>query len=60
MGIVSPGFHGRRPAADVKLSPGQYLTEDFPVLSAGPAPRIQTEEWEFTGTVSLRVRLPSG
>jgi DMSO/TMAO reductase YedYZ molybdopterin-dependent catalytic subunit len=50
MGIVSPGFHGRRRAADVKLPPGQYLTEDFPVLSAGPTPRIRTEEWEFTIT----------
>jgi DMSO/TMAO reductase YedYZ molybdopterin-dependent catalytic subunit len=50
MGIVSPGFHGRRRAADVKLPPGQYLTEDFPVLSAGPTPRVRTEEWEFTIT----------
>jgi DMSO/TMAO reductase YedYZ molybdopterin-dependent catalytic subunit len=50
MGIVSPGFHGRRRATDVKLPPGQYLTEDFPVLSAGPTPRIRTEEWEFTIT----------
>ncbi|HEY3506548.1 MAG TPA: sulfite oxidase-like oxidoreductase [Actinocatenispora sp.] len=49
MGIVSPGFHGRgRPAAD--LPPGQYLTEDFPVLSAGPTPRVATGTWEFTVT----------
>ncbi|MGP4020556.1 molybdopterin-dependent oxidoreductase [Saccharopolyspora sp. 5N708] len=49
MGIVSPGFHGRgRPA--VELPPGQYLTEDFPVLSAGPTPRIVPEDWEFTVT----------
>ncbi|HEY7488527.1 MAG TPA: sulfite oxidase-like oxidoreductase [Streptosporangiaceae bacterium] len=47
MGIVSPGFHGRRRPADVKLPPGQYLTEDFPVLSAGPTPRIPVAEWEF-------------
>jgi DMSO/TMAO reductase YedYZ molybdopterin-dependent catalytic subunit len=50
MGTVSPGFHGRRRAANVKLPPGQYLTEDFPVLSAGPTPRIPVEEWEFTVT----------
>ena len=50
MGTVSPGFHGRRRAANVKLPPGQYLTEDFPVLSAGPTPRIPMEEWEFTVT----------
>ena len=47
MGIVSRGFHGRtRPA--VELPPGQYLTEDFPVLSAGPTPRTRLEDWTFT------------
>jgi len=46
MGIVSPGFTGRgSPAA--KLPPGQYLTEDFPVLSAGPTMRIPLDRWEF-------------
>jgi DMSO/TMAO reductase YedYZ molybdopterin-dependent catalytic subunit len=50
MGIVSPGFHGRRRGADVKLPPGQYLTEDFPVLSAGPTPRVRREDWEFIVT----------
>ncbi|GGQ20932.1 DMSO/TMAO reductase YedYZ molybdopterin-dependent catalytic subunit [Actinomadura coerulea] len=50
MGIVSPGFHGRRRESAVQLPPGQYLTEDFPVLSAGPTPRIPEEEWEFTVT----------
>jgi DMSO/TMAO reductase YedYZ molybdopterin-dependent catalytic subunit len=50
MGIVSPGFHGRRRESAVELPPGQYLTEDFPVLSAGPTPRIPVEEWEFTVT----------
>jgi DMSO/TMAO reductase YedYZ molybdopterin-dependent catalytic subunit len=46
MGVVSPGFHGRR-RATAELPPGQYLTEDFPVLSAGPTPRVPPEEWEF-------------
>jgi DMSO/TMAO reductase YedYZ molybdopterin-dependent catalytic subunit len=50
MGIVSPGFHGRRRDASVKLPPGQYLTEDFPVLSAGPTPRVPTTGWEFVIT----------
>ncbi|MCO5971937.1 sulfite oxidase-like oxidoreductase [Actinoallomurus soli] len=50
MGIVSPGFHGRGRRAEVELPPGQYLTEDFPVLSAGPTPRVRREEWEFTVT----------
>lgn len=49
MAIVSPGFHGRRgPAAD--LPPGQYLTEDFPVLSAAPTPRVPLDRWRFTVT----------
>ena len=50
MGIVSPGFFGRRRAGETKLPPGQYLTEDFPVLSAGPTPRIPLDRWEFVIT----------
>jgi DMSO/TMAO reductase YedYZ molybdopterin-dependent catalytic subunit len=49
MGIVSPGFAGRR-RDGTELPPGQYLTEDFPVLSAGPTPHILPEHWEFTIT----------
>lgn len=48
MAIISRGFSGRRSAADAKLPPGQYLTTDFPVLSAGPTPRISLDKWEFT------------
>lgn len=48
MGIVSRGFSGRRQSADVKLPPGQYLTTDFPVLSAGPTPHVSLDRWEFT------------
>ena len=47
MGIVSPGFSGRRRDADEKLPPGQYLVTDFPVLSAGPTPRVDTGKWEL-------------
>lgn len=57
MGPISRGFSGRRTAADVKLPPGQYLTNDFPVLSAGPTPRVALDKWEFTiddGTDILR------
>jgi DMSO/TMAO reductase YedYZ molybdopterin-dependent catalytic subunit len=49
VGIISPGFSGRR-RGGVELPPGQYLTEDFPVLSAGPTPHILPEHWEFTIT----------
>jgi DMSO/TMAO reductase YedYZ molybdopterin-dependent catalytic subunit len=48
MGIISPGFSGRRRPAGTTLPPGQYLAEDFPVLSAGPTPRIPLDRWEFT------------
>jgi DMSO/TMAO reductase YedYZ molybdopterin-dependent catalytic subunit len=47
MAVFSRGFTGRRHAADTTLPPGQYLTDDFPVLSAGPTPRIATDEWHF-------------
>jgi DMSO/TMAO reductase YedYZ molybdopterin-dependent catalytic subunit len=50
MGIVSPGFSGRRRPSGPTLPPGQYLTEDFPVLSAGPTPRIPLDRWEFVVT----------
>jgi hypothetical protein len=33
MSVVSPGFRGRRRPEQPELPPGQYLTEDFPVLS---------------------------
>ena len=49
MGIVTPGFRGRRQDA-VQLPPGQYLTHDFPVLSAGPTPRVDLAEWSLTVT----------
>src|SRR5499433_4373788 len=48
MGIISRGFSGRRSATEVVLPPGQYLTTDFPVLSAGPTPRIPLDRWELT------------
>ena len=49
--FVSRGFVGRRqPPGDEasRIPPGQYLTRDFPVLSAGPTPRIELADWSFT------------
>jgi DMSO/TMAO reductase YedYZ molybdopterin-dependent catalytic subunit len=45
----SRGFFGRRrqPVADDRIPPGQYLTDDFPVLSAGPTPRTPIAQWSF-------------
>ena len=47
---VSRGFLGRRQSAATaeRLPPGQYETRDFPVLSAGPTPRIPLTAWNFT------------
>ena len=55
MGIVSPGFSGRRRDSGAELPPGQYLTEDFPVLSAGPTPHLDTDKWTFTVTTETGV-----
>src|SRR5688500_12690850 len=45
----SRGFRGRprSAAAAGRLPPGQYETRDFPVLSAGPTPRISLATWDF-------------
>jgi DMSO/TMAO reductase YedYZ molybdopterin-dependent catalytic subunit len=50
MSPVSRGFLGRRrPVADPsRVPPGQYVTADFPVLSAGPTPHTPLDEWSFT------------
>src|SRR4051812_21395696 len=47
-GFFSRGFRGRRRRQDTKLPPGQYLVDDFPVLSAGPTPHTPQEEWDFS------------
>ena len=46
---ASRGFRGRqrREGGTARVPPGQYVTEDFPVLSAGPTPRLRLEEWNF-------------
>ncbi len=46
--FVSRGFQGRRRPAARPLPPGQYLTPDFPVLSAGPTPRTPLDQWSFS------------
>ncbi|HTS96779.1 MAG TPA: sulfite oxidase-like oxidoreductase [Streptosporangiaceae bacterium] len=53
MSPVSRGFHGRRrtPAGqEGRVPPGQYVTADFPVLSAGPTPHTPPEKWSFSIT----------
>ena len=48
MTIVNKGFRGRRTESARELPPGQHLTADFPVLQAGPTPRIDLDNWRFT------------
>jgi DMSO/TMAO reductase YedYZ molybdopterin-dependent catalytic subunit len=51
MSHISRGFHGRRrePAGESgRVPPGQYVTEDFPVLSAGPTPHTPLDQWTFS------------
>ena len=49
MSFVSRGFHGRRGDADpARVPPGQYVTPDFPVLSAGPTPHRSLELWNLS------------
>ncbi len=45
--MASPPDRGRLP-------PGQFLTDDFPVLSAGPSPFVDLHEWRFTLKVGPR------
>jgi DMSO/TMAO reductase YedYZ molybdopterin-dependent catalytic subunit len=48
--MTTRGFTGRRQPPEItdRIPPGQTLTDDFPVLSAGPTPRVRTEDWSFT------------
>ena len=51
MSPISRGFHGRRSdeeTAPGRVPPGQYVTHDFPVLSAGPTPHVPTGAWTFS------------
>lgn len=59
---ISRGFRGR-PRRDVdpaRIPPGQYIVNDFPVLSAGPTPRTPLAEWSFAidGAVEQPVSWP--
>jgi len=48
--MATRGFQGRARRADDRVPPGQYATDDFPVLTAGPTIDIPTDEWELTVT----------
>jgi DMSO/TMAO reductase YedYZ molybdopterin-dependent catalytic subunit len=48
--LISRGFSGKRrgDAPEGRVPPGQYVTHDFPVLSAGPTPRTPISEWSLS------------
>ena len=49
-GFVSRGFKRRRSTPEEladRLPPGQYFEPGFPVLTAGPTPEINTDQWRF-------------
>ena len=48
--MATRGFTGRKgpPESAGRLPPGQFLEQDFPVLSAGPTPRVSLDDWSFT------------
>lgn len=50
--MATRGFFGRRrnEQPSGRVPPGQHLTNDFPVLSAGPTPRTPLERWSFALT----------
>src|SRR5690348_16230372 len=48
MSFITRGFSGRNRASDVRLPPGQTLVDFWTILTAGPTPRVDTDDWEFT------------
>ena len=51
MSPVTRGFFGRRripPELADRVPPGQYVETGFPVLTAGPTPRVAEEEYALT------------
>jgi len=49
MAIVNRGFRGRhRRSGTGPVPPGQFLVDDFPVLTAGPTPHVSRDRWDFT------------
>jgi DMSO/TMAO reductase YedYZ molybdopterin-dependent catalytic subunit len=58
--FISRGFFGKRRQSEAvdRVPPGQYVTPDFPVLSAGPTPHTPLDRWTFA--IEGLVREPAG
>lgn len=51
MSIITRGFFRKRNQDETPqrtVPPGQYIEKGFPVLSAGPTPKVDTATWNFT------------
>lgn len=49
--IITRGFFRKRNQDETPqrtVPPGQYIEKGFPVLSAGPTPKVDTATWNFT------------
>lgn len=46
MTIINKGFIKKRQSSD-RLPPGQYQTDDYPVLSLGPTPAVYRDQWKL-------------
>ena len=58
MPFVNKGFHGRpRQPGTGLVPPGQYVVDDFPVLTAGRTPKLSLDLWDFTITDESGARL---
>lgn len=59
-GFFTRGFQGKKQDEVQKgrVPPGQYITRDFPVLTAGGTPRTPLDKWDFRveGEVERPVR----
>ena len=54
--MVTRGFSGKSTDHDFanRIPPGQHIVEGFPVLTAGPTPRVETGDWKFTLKVGAK------
>lgn len=48
--MTTQGFQGRARRHDPATPPGQYVTDDFPVLTAGPTIDVARDQWQLTVT----------
>ncbi|MGB3337859.1 MAG: sulfite oxidase-like oxidoreductase [Devosia sp.] len=57
--MVTRGFIGKKIQGPedptIRVPPGQHLVENFPVLTAGPTPRVAHESWTFSLKIGPRV-----